>query len=210
MSNVRERAGGRNRGRPARYSKEVVNAALTPAVEERFAEEYIVDLNASAAYRRLREAKAVSGKYPSTAAYQLMLRPTVRERIAALERERANRVELNADRLLAELCRLGFSNMADYMQLEPDGGARLDFSAVDRSKAAAIQELTVEQFMTGGGEYAQEVRRVKFKLADKARALELLGKHLKLFVDRTEVSGPGGVPFAPVLNIRFVSPQSKP
>jgi len=139
-----------------------------------------------------------------------MLRPTVRERIAALERERANRVELNADRLLAELCRLGFSNMADYMQLEPDGGARLDFSAVDRSKAAAIQELTVEQFMTGGGEYAQEVRRVKFKLADKARALELLGKHLKLFVDRTEVSGPGGVPFAPVLNIRFVSPQSKP
>jgi hypothetical protein len=46
--------------------------------------------------------------------------------------------------------------------------------------------VTVEQFTDGRGERAREVRRVKFKLANKIDALELLGKHHKLYTDRVE------------------------
>src|SRR5262249_46146979 len=36
------------------------------------------------------------------------------------------------------------------------------------------------------GDQAREVKRIRFKLADKRGPLELLGKHLKLWVERTE------------------------
>ena len=41
---------------------------------------------------------------------------------------------------------------------------------------------------------AREVRRVKFKLADKRAALVDIGRHLGMFPNRTELSGPGGGP----------------
>jgi hypothetical protein len=50
----------------------------------------------------------------------------------------------------------------------------------------ALIEVTVEDFLDGLGEDAREVRRVKFKLADKIEALELLGKHHRLYVERHE------------------------
>ena len=41
-----------------------------------------------------------------------------------------------------------------------------------------------EDFVNGRGDDAREVRRVKFKLADKIAALEKLGRHLGMFVER--------------------------
>jgi hypothetical protein len=60
----------------------------------------------------------------------------------------------------------------------------LDFSSLTRNQAAALVEVTVEHFMDGRGEDAREVRRIRLKLANKIDALELLGKHHKLYVER--------------------------
>jgi hypothetical protein len=60
----------------------------------------------------------------------------------------------------------------------------LDFSRLTRDQAAALVEVTVEHFMDGHGENAREVRRIRFKLASKIDALELLGKHHRLYVER--------------------------
>src|SRR5882762_11035679 len=84
--------------------------------------------------------------------------------------------------------------MADYMRVGPDGDPVLDFSKLTRDQAAALTEVTVEDFLDGRGEDARQVRRVKFKLASKLLALELLGKHLGLFKDRVEHTGKGGGP----------------
>jgi hypothetical protein len=46
--------------------------------------------------------------------------------------------------------------------------------------------VTVEKFMDGRGEDAREVRRIRFKLINKIDALELLGKHHKLYIERHE------------------------
>jgi hypothetical protein len=53
----------------------------------------------------------------------------------------------------------------------------LDFANLTRDQAAALQEVTVETFMVGAGKDAREVRRVKFKLAEKRAALVDLGRH---------------------------------
>jgi len=75
------------------------------------------------------------------------------------------------------------------MRASPGGDPYLDFSALTRDQAAALQEVTVEDYVDGRGENAREVKRVRFKLADKRAALVDLGRHLGMFKDRVEHSG---------------------
>jgi phage terminase small subunit len=97
--------------------------------------------------------------------------------------------EVTADRVVAELAKIAFVNMFDYMRVGPHGDPTLDFSALTRDQAAALVEVTVEDFKDGRGEGGRVVRRVKFKLADKRGALVDLGRHLGLFADRHEHRG---------------------
>ena len=115
--------------------------------------------------------------------------PEVKARVAELVAKAAGKAELTAERVLRELALIGFANMQDYMRAGPDGDPYLDFSGLTRDQAAALAEVTVEDFTDGRGEAARDVRRVKFKLADKRAALVDLGRHLKLFTDKVEHSG---------------------
>jgi phage terminase small subunit len=118
----------------------------------------------------------------------------VSARIAELKGIAAQASTIEATRVLHELAKLAFANMADYMRVGPDGDPVLDFSKLTRDQAAALVEVTVEDFLDGRGENARQVRRVKFKLADKRAALVDLGKHLGLFKDRVEHTGKDGGP----------------
>jgi phage terminase small subunit len=84
--------------------------------------------------------------------------------------------------------------MADYMRATENGDPYLDFSNLTRDQAAALVEVTVEDFTEGRGEHSRDVRRVKFKLADKRAALVDIGRHLQMFPTKVEHSGPGGGP----------------
>jgi phage terminase small subunit len=133
------------------------------------------------------EAYALAGyKGDRTAASRLSTNVNIQERVAELQSKGAERAEISVEKVLRELAKIGFSNMLDYMRAGPDGDPYLDFSALSRDQAAALQEVTVEDFKDGRGEDARDVRRVKFKLADKRAALVDIGKHLGMFVERTE------------------------
>lgn len=93
--------------------------------------------------------------------------------------------------VLEELAKIGFANMLDYITPQPDGYAYVDLSKLTRDQAAAIQEVVVEEYKEGRGEDSRDVKRVKFKLADKKGALVDIGKHLGMFIDRQEVGKPG-------------------
>lgn len=108
------------------------------------------------------------------------------ERINNLNAEIAGSKIMSAREVLEELSKLGRSNMQDFMRIGDDGQPVLDWSNLSREQAAAIQEVTVEEFVDGRSD-KREVRRVKFKLAPKTNALELLGKHHGSFVERVEV-----------------------
>ena len=157
---------------------------LTPK-QQRFVEEYLIDLNATQAAIR-------AGYSPKTAEQQgsRLLRNAQVARAVADGKERASkRAQLTLDQVIAELALIGFANMADYMRVGPDGDPYLDFSTLTREQAAALTEVTVEDFKDGRGEDARDVRRVKFKLADKRAALVDLGRHMGGFKDKVEISG---------------------
>lgn len=125
----------------------------------------------------------------SAASELLSKRPEIHDRVAELLGRGADRAEVTVERVLRELALIGFANMADYMRVGPDGDPYLDFSALSRDQAAALAEVTVEDFKEGRGENARDVRKVKFKLADKRAALVDIGRHLKMFTDKVDLTG---------------------
>ena len=76
--------------------------------------------------------------------------------------------------------------MLDYLPVGSHGDPVLDFSQLTRDQAAALVEVTGEDFVDGRGENACELRRIRIKLANRINALELLGKHYKLYVNPHE------------------------
>jgi len=103
----------------------------------------------------------------------------------ALSRRRelaASRASVTADRVLAELARVGFADLSDYEPLLESG----DLSSLPSGAAAALSEVTVDTYADGRGAGAREVRRVRIKLHPKLAALEGLGKHLGLWQNDTD------------------------
>jgi phage terminase small subunit len=156
---------------------------LANAKHELFAQELAKGKTADEAYV-LAGFKANRGNAATLKAKQSIL-----DRVNEILERAAVRAEITVARVLEELGKIGFSNMADYMRSSDQGDPYLDFSALTRDQAAALSEVTVEDFKEGRGENARDVRRVKFKLADKRAALVDIGKHLGMFKERVELSG---------------------
>lgn len=162
-----------------------------------FVKEYLVDSNGT----RAAIAAGYSKKTAESAASRLLRNVKVQTAIDGEIAERCEKLGLEADQVLGELVKLGFANMLDYITIA-DGEAYIDFSALTRVQAAAIQEITSETYEdpippTPAGKdeegrviYATKrtVKRTKFKLFDKRGSLELLGRHLKLFTDKLDVN----------------------
>ncbi|EMG53151.1 terminase small subunit [Ochrobactrum sp. CDB2] len=163
--------------------------SLTPK-QERFVAEYLIDLNATQAAIRAGYSEKTAQQQGS----RLLLNVVVQEAIAKGQNKTAEKLEITKDRIVEELAKIGFSNMLDYMRSGSDGDPYLDFSNLTREQAAALSEVTVEDFKDGRGEDARDVRRIKFKLNDKKGALVDLAKMLGFMVEKHEHSGPDGAP----------------
>ena len=97
---------------------------------------------------------------------------------------RSRRTEIDIDQVLRELGHIGFSNMLDFVTIGDDGRVTFDLTHLSRDQAAAIQEIVVDEYTEGAGEDARNVKRTRFKLANKVAALEKMGKHLGMFTER--------------------------
>lgn len=161
--------------------------------QRRFCEEYAVSLKAQDAARKAGYAH----KSCHVHATHLLKQPKIQAKIKELLDQRSMRTQITQDRVLEELARLGFSNMLDYIRVSDDGTARVDLRALDRDKAAAVTEVQTEEVWEGTGEEATKVRKIKFKLADKARPLEMIMRHLGMDAPRkVELTGAEGGPIA--------------
>jgi phage terminase small subunit len=165
----------------------------TPKAEARreiFIREYLKDLNAT----RAAIAAGYSEKGARVQGVRLLTNANVKARIEELLAKKTDKLDITVERVLGELSKLAFSNMLDYMNTQEDGSAYTDLSKLTREQAAAIQEVTVDEYTEGRGENSRNVKRTRVKLADKRGSLELLGKYLKLFTDKQEISGDASNP----------------
>lgn len=141
--------------------------------QKRFIEEYLIDLNATQAAIR-------AGYSPETAksiGNENLTKPDLRAHIDKAIAERSKRTGVNADRVLMELAKIAFVNPTDVIDPET-ATVRAEASEND---TAAIQSVKVKTFGEDGLER-------EIKMADKLKALELLGKHLGMFKEKVDVS----------------------
>jgi len=167
---------------------------LTPK-QQRFADEYLVDLNATQAAIRAGYSKKTAGQQGE----RLLRNVEIQEAVSKRQRKIQEKTEITQERVLAELSKLAFSNLADFFTVQPDGTAYVDLSELTREQAAALTEIQVDEYTEGRGEECREVKKVKIKVADKTKNLELIGKFLGMFKDRIEHTGADGAPIGVIV-----------
>jgi phage terminase small subunit len=142
--------------------------------QKRFCEEYLIDLNATQAAIR-------AGYSPDTAkaiGCENLTKPDIRAHIDLVMAERSRRTGVNADRVIQELAKIAFVNATDVIDPKT---ATVKENALPED-TAAIQSVKVKTFGEDGLER-------EIKMADKLKALEMLGRHLGMFKDKLELSG---------------------
>lgn len=141
-----------------------------------FADEYLIDLNATRAYRKA--YPSVKKDETAAQAGSRMLRNVkVAEYIAERMQARQERTEITQDRVLEELAAIAFARATDYAEVNDDQVFIKDTAGLSENQIKAIAGVKQGKF------------GIEVKLNDKEKALELLGRHLGMFKDRVEVSG---------------------
>lgn len=149
--------------------------------EAAFVREYLVDLNATQAAIRAGYSKRTARQQAS----RLLSKAAIQEAISRRTEKRAERLELKADDVLRELMLLAFGDIGGAFDAE---GRMLPLAQMPESVRRTLASIEVDEL--GGGEEGVGLGRLrKVKTWDKLRALEMLGRHLQLFIDKTEVSG---------------------
>lgn len=130
-------------------------------------------------------------KLPATSVSQkanrISTNPEVRNRIAEIRAQMATRTSITAQRVLEELAKIGFANAGDMIEVGEDGLSTVDLKKLTPEQKAALSEIEIITNPDGK-------QRVKVKLHDKRAALMDIGKHLGMFREKVEVTGPDGGP----------------
>lgn len=134
----------------------------------------------------IKDRRAVSAA--GARAMDFARRPLIQAAIAEKMAAKAAQWDLRADKVVAEIAKIAYSNLDDYLSITSDGEPYVDLSKVPRDKMAAVAEVTVEDYKDGRGDDARDVKRVKFKLHPKLDALEKAMKYLGLYApDRVDM-----------------------
>jgi phage terminase small subunit len=162
---------------------------LTPK-QERFCQEYIINFNGTKAA----EDAGYSKRSARVTACRLITKANILKRITELLKDRSERTKITQDMVIQELASLGFADMADYAEIEEGGGFKIyPFKDLKEGKTRVIKSIKEDRIMKDDPKSKEEAviihDKITFTLHDKIKPLELLGKHLGMFIENIKHSG---------------------
>lgn len=156
------------------------------AKQQRFVDEYLIDLSATAAARRAGYSERTANQQGP----RLLVNVGITTAIAKAMKARGERTHITQDRVLRELARIAFF---DIRRLYNADGTLKRPDQLDDEAAAVLAGVDVVEQMTystdGDGELtAAPTLTKKAKVFDKTAALTLAMRHLGLLNDKLEIS----------------------
>lgn len=143
--------------------------------QQRFVDEYLIDLNATQAAIRAGYSVKTAKEQGSQNLTKLNIQQAIAEKMA----ERSKRTGVNQDRIVLELAKIALVKMTDIV----DSYGKIKDTATD-DDLACIESIKYKSSESDTG--SSEEREVR--IASKLKALELLGKHLGMWNDRLDVN----------------------
>lgn len=141
-----------------------------------FADEYLIDLNATRAYRAA-YPNCKKDSSADVAARKLLGNTRIQTYITERMEERQKRTEITQDMVLQELAAIAFARATDYVSVMGGMVEVKDTDQLSDSQIAAIAGIKETQ------------NGIEVKLGSKEKTLELLGRHLGMWNDKLDVAG---------------------
>lgn len=145
-----------------------------------FADEYLIDLNATRAYR-VAYPSVKKDETAAAAAVRMLRNVKVANYIQKRMEERQKRTEVTQDRVIQELAAIAFARATDYVEIRSNGVGSL---VIIRPTG----DLSEEQVRAISG-IKEGANGIELKLYDKEKALDMLGRHLGMWNDKMQISG---------------------
>ena len=143
--------------------------------QQRFVDEYLIDLNATQAAIRAGYSVKTANEQGSQNLAKLSIQQVIAEQMA----ERSKRTGINQDRVVLELAKIALVKMTDIV--DSQGRIKSDASPDD---LACIESVKYKESESDTGSSVER----EVKIASKLKALELLGKHLGMWNDKLDVN----------------------
>jgi len=158
-----------------------------PERRKRFVDEYLKDLNGTQAYLRA----GYKSKNPDVDCQKLLGNARVQAHIQKRKADRERRTEITQDQVVAELAKVAFVDIKDFLrygtektdtgEVDDEGNPVYEYRQIVEAKPSEQVDGAIVSEVTLGKDGT-----FKFKLHDKMAALDKLGRHFGLFLDRVQ------------------------
>ena len=141
-----------------------------------FADEYLIDFNATRAYK----IAYPSIKNDNTAAVnanRLLKKPKIKSYIDSQTMEIEKIARVTKEQVLQEFVNIAFADITDLVTIQGKAVTVQDINTVPKELRRAIASIKETKF------------GLEIKFHDKVRALENIGRHLGMFNDKLELTG---------------------
>ena len=164
------------------------------AKQQKFIDEYLIDLNATRAYKAA-YPKCQSDEAANAASSRLLRNVKVQEQIENEQKKIQERTQITQDKIVQELARIAFSNATDFVEVvtRPIKHKKWDEKIQDyvyEDGDVYEQDIVLKDTKSLSDDQKAAIASIKntrhgiaIEQCNKVEALRLLGQHLGMFKD---------------------------
>lgn len=148
-----------------------------------FSKEYLISMNSTESAIKAGFSKHTASSQGSRLLKNVKVRAYVDEQLL----QRASKLDITPNRILEELGHIAFFDISNIF----NGYTLKEIDQLPENVRRAINSVKVREEKGQAGEVMAEL--TEFKTNDKLKALEMLGKHLGMFIEKKEISMTGEI-----------------